>query len=343
MQENKITDLLDCDNLSDYFLNNLSECYDNLVAVNVDSIKPIKKQVWLTTYHVVVRYNLSLIFAGGQTKQKIIYTTAHDHEARKQVLDTLRYLVDCGFGEGKYLVPYPLFFDEQYNATFYEGVVGENLYHYIKTNDRAMINVLVDQTARWFAHLHNIHNGVAAFYENQNRFIETVSPGYNSVLSLIEHRFPQYANKYKKIYAYFINSENKYFKTHHKLSVIHGDAHPENVIHVLPNKVAIIDFVDMSIGDRARDIGSFLQQLDYMTTRKIGDEAYVAEVKMLFLTSYLKYAKIKQTNSLMRRIDMYYNFTAIRTASFFLLRHDSEPERAAPLIEQVCKNLDITD
>lgn len=343
MEENKIVKLLDQEFLGQYFKEKLSSCYDSLAAVKISSIKPVKKHIWQTTYHVVICYNLDLSFENGHSRQKIVYATAHDHEARRQVLETLRFLADCGFGRGKYLVPKPLFYDEYYNATFYEGVVGENLYHYIRANDRPIINQLVDQTARWFSHLHDIHNGVSTFYENQNRLIETVSPGYANVLSLIEQRFPEYSNLYKKIYSKFIAAENKYLLTHKKLSVIHGDAHPENVIRIMPNKIALIDFVDMSIGDRARDLGCFLQQLEYMTNRKIGDAKYTEELKELFLTSYLKYAKLKRTPSLSKRIERYYLYTAIRTASFFLLKHEPEPERAAPLIRQVCEALTIKD
>lgn len=343
MEVNRIVELLDKKYLVVFFKERLSSCYDNLSAVEIESVRPIKKHIWHTTYHVVVCYDLNLLFDGGQSRKKIIYVTAHDHEPRKQVLETLRFLADCGFSRGKYLVPKPLFYDEFYNATFYEGVVGENLYHFIKENNRPVINQLVDQTARWFSHLHDIHNGVNTFYENQNRLIETVSPGRNTVLSLIGQRFPEYSARYEKIYSVFINAERKYLSTHKKLSVIHGDAHPENVIQILPGKLALIDFVDMSIGDRARDIGCFLQQLEYMTIRKIGDAAYTAELKDLFLTSYLKYAKLKKTPSLLKRIERYYLYTAIRTASFFLLKHESEPERAAPLIDQVCEALNIKD
>lgn len=343
MEENKIVKLLDKEYLIEFFKEKLATCYDNLLGVEIEFIKPIKKHIWHTTYHVVISYNLNLLFENGQNRQKIVYVTAHDHEPRKQVLETLRFLADCGFSRGKYLVPKPLFYDEFYNATFYEGVIGENLYHYIKENNRPVINQLVDQSARWFSHLHDIHNGVSTFYENQNRLIETVSPGREAVMSLIEQRFPEYSKKYEKIYSIFINAERKYLLTHKKLSVIHGDAHPENVIQIVPNKLALIDFVDMSIGDRARDLGCFLQQLEYMALRKIGDAQYADELKELFLTSYLKYAKLKRTPSLLKRIERYYLYTAIRTASFFLLKHEPEPERAAPLINEVCKALNIKD
>ena len=106
-------------------------------------------------------------------------------------------------------------------------------------------------------------------------------------------------------------------------------------------KLAVIDFTDICLSDCARDLGCFLQQFEYMSMRKINDVEFTEKIKKLFLENYFKNAKIKMDDDLQKRIDNYYNWTNIRTATFFLLKDRAEPDRATPLIEKVKNNLSI--
>jgi hypothetical protein len=329
MSENIICELLEGGVVTSLFKERLG------LDVEVLDITPIKKNIWQTTYHIVFCYHLLL---KGESKQ--VFVTAHDHEPREVALKSLQYLYQNGFGSGNFLVPEPLFFEPKYNATFYIGLEGNNLYHYIRNDDRAEIRDLIIKTAQWFSMLHglDIHNNLI-FRENNAR-ISIVSPGVNAVLSTINANYPEFIHYYDEFYRFFIEQEDSNF-ARIKRSMIHGDAHPENIIRLSAEKIGVIDFVDMSVGDRARDLGTFLQQLDYMTGRKIGDPEFTAEIKELFLTSYLKSAKMEMDKDLEARIDLYYNWTAIRTATYFLMKHNPEPARAEPLIEIVKHNLKI--
>jgi len=53
----------------------------------------------------------------------------------------------------------------------------------------------------------------------------------------------------------------------------------------------------------------------------------------------LEAAGISLDESLQRRLDLYYNWTAIRTATFWLLKHECEPEKAEIVITAVKNNL----
>ena len=122
---------------------------------------------------------------------------------------------------------------------------------------------------------------------------------------------------------------------------MHGDAHPENIIKTEKNKLAFIDFSDFCLSDFARDLGTFLQQIEFKIMRHIDDKKYTDKIKKIFLDSYLKNAKIKIDDNLAARINNYYNWTALRTAAFFFLKHDPAPNRGAELLEKVCRNLKI--
>lgn len=329
--------------MSDNIINDLleEECVEALLRERLGSelkllsIKPIKKHIWHTTYHVVFRYTVKI---NGAIRQ--IFVTAHDQEPREVALKALEYLYAHGFGQGNCLVPEPLFYDKKYNATFYFGLNGDNLYHYIKENNREEVKKLVIKTAKWLSLLHGLPVDAKLIFNKDNAKISTVSPGVRAVLEAVCLHFPQHTAFYNELYRYFIENENKNLDAI-SLSMIHGDAHPENVIRLNSTKIGVIDFVDMAVGDRARDVGTFLQQLGYMANRKINDPAFTEEIKDLFLTTYLKSAKLKMSDDLQKRIDLYYDWTAIRTATYFLIKHDPEPERAEALITGVKQSLNI--
>jgi len=95
------------------------------------------------------------------------------------------------------------------------------------------------------------------------------------------------------------------------------------------------------LSDFARDIGSFLQQLEYMSDRKINDPEYTEKIKKIFLENYLRNAKIKLDENLRKRIDTYYNWTVLRTATHFLIKEEPETERAKLLLEKIFKNFNL--
>ena len=106
-------------------------------------------------------------------------------------------------------------------------------------------------------------------------------------------------------------------------------------------KIAVIDFTDLCLADCARDLGAFSQQLEFMMARKIGDKDYIGFILDLFLKRYLAQAKMELIPELRERIDTYYYWTALRTATHFLMKNEPEPERAHGLLVQICYGLKI--
>jgi hypothetical protein len=89
------------------------------------------------------------------------------------------------------------------------------------------------------------------------------------------------------------------------------------------------------LADFARDFGAFMQQLEYKIKRNLQDDEFALAMKRLFLNTYLQAANISLDESLQRRLDLYYNWTATRTATFWLLKHECEPEKAEAMIALV--------
>jgi len=300
-----------------------------------------KKNIWHRTYHVVIEFRTTLITKEGREKRLPIFCSAHSDEPRKNVYLALKFLWEHNFSNSFLTTPRPLFYSDYFQGTFYRGVEGHNLYNYIREDKRREINDIIPMAAQWFAKLHSLETqGVPNFNPGNSR-IKIVIPGAKHILEEVKENYPEHYDFYKKAYEVFIENEERFLSSTKKRWLIHGDAHPENIIKVSQRRIAAIDFTDICLSDFARDLGCFLQQLEFMIMRKIKDKEYADKTKKLFLDNYFKSVKIEIDKDLKMRIDNYYNWTAIRTATFFLTKDSPEPERAEPLIEKVKKNLNI--
>jgi aminoglycoside phosphotransferase (APT) family kinase protein len=339
---NIVLNLFDEILVKELFKHEVLPLYPDFSDIEKIIIKPWKKLIWTTTYHVVLEFETTFLKNDGSNITVPIYCTAHSSEPRKNVYEGLKYLWAGNFSSGDLNVPRPLFYSEVYNGTFYEGIVGENLYHYIKARQYDEVEKLIPKAAAWFYKLHSLPISSAQNFNQENSRIETVFPGLPHILDKIAGSSPAYLETYRQIYGILIDNEKDYLDKTYDRWLVHGDAHPENIIKMDEDKIAGIDFADLCLADFARDLGTFLQQLDYMCGRKIGDEAFTTKMKDLFLTSYLNLAEhVVLDEQLKARINNYYNWTAMRTATYFLLKSDPSPERAEPLIKIVCENLNI--
>lgn len=339
---NKIIKLLDEDYILELFRAEVLPLYPTFVSLNKVKVKPYKQFIWETTYHVVISWDAYFINKEGEEVKLPIFCSAHSSEMREIIYEALGYLWKNNFPDSNFKLPRPLFYSPEFNGTFYRGLKGENLLYYIKKCDRPEIEKIITESAALFNKLHNLKISPEANFNPLNARIGTVIPGVENVLSEVGLRFKgKYVNDLRLIYDYLIAQEEMFFSSTSKLFLIHGDAHPENIIKTNMNKIGLVDFTDLCLGDFARDLGSFMQQLDYKITSKAGDYNYAQEMKKLFLDTYLKVSGRKINPDLERRIKLYYNFTAIRTASFFFLKQGHDETRGDNLIKQVKADLNL--
>lgn len=316
--------------------------YPDFTDIKKLKINRYKDHMWAgNTYHIVVEYRTDFVDKTGQIVTLPIFCSAHSDEPRENVFRALKFLWNNGFGKGNLTIPHALYFSHKFKGTFYRGVEGHNLYYYIRKNDKLNIERIIPKAARWFAKLHGINTVNVENFNKENSRIETVYPGIDHILHRIKEKYPKYYNQYKKIYALVNDSEKKFLAEHEKKWLVHGDAHPENIIKMSENKTAVIDFTDLCLSDFARDLGSFVQQLEFMTDRKIADQAYSKVVTELFIDSYFSNSNENNNEAVKLRMKNYYCWTAMRTATFFLIKDKPEPERAYPLIEKASKDLGI--
>jgi len=337
---NKIYKLFDEKFISNFFDKEVLPLYPDFKEIKKIKIIPHKKLIWEKTYHVVVEFK-TYLSNGEKTRIFPIFCSAHSDEPRHNVYRALEYLWSHSFASSNLTIPRPLFYNQEFRGTFYQGVEGNNLYHYIKSGNRAMIEETIVRAAAWFYKLHNLPAAGVENFNQENSRIKTVFPGFRRMLRIVRNRYPEYEKLFKIFFDKFSTFEKIFLMSTDKRWLIHGDAHPENIIRISREKTAVIDFTDICLSDFARDLGCFLQQLEFMIMRKIGEADYAQKVKDVFLKSYLENAKIELSINLLERINNYYNWTAVRTAIFFLTKAEPEPDRAVPLIKTISKKLGI--
>ncbi len=339
---NKILNLFNEEYVLELFNKEILPLYPNFKEIKGIKISSPKKYIWETTYHVVIKFKTTFISQENKKRTLSIYCTAHSNETRENAYKSLTYLWNNSFSNSNLTIPRPLLYNKEYQGTFYQGVNGHNLYEFIKKSNFEEIEKVTIKTAKWFAKLHKLPTKSTTTFKKENDHIRTVVPGYEHIIQKIKKSYPHHLDLYEATYKHFMNKEEAFFDSTTKRYLVHGDAHPENVIKVSENKLAVIDFTDLGLGDFARDIGSFTQQLEYMVRKRVDRPGYEKNVSDLFLNNYFKNVNITLDENIQKRIDLYYYWTAIRTASFFLLGHDKRPERAEKLIGQIKEYLETT-
>jgi len=337
---NRIKKLFDENFVRELFTQEVLPHYPAFIAISRVDIKPYKDLIWETTYHVVIGFNTYFLKPTGEEVKIPIFCSAHSEEPRENIYQALQYLRAADFPTDLIDIPDPLFYSEYFRGTFYRGLKGENLLYYIKKKDFVTVTKIVAAPARLFARLHALKTEAKANFNPINSRIETVIPGVKRTLQEMAARYNgRYQDDLRGVYDYLIRQEEKYFATGGRLSLIHGDAHPENILVTSPERLGLIDFTDMCLGDPARDLGSFLQQLEYKITVKADEPAVVDDLKKLFLDTYSAVTGQELNNDLRERIDLYYNWTAVRTAVYLFLKFGHDEKRAALLLEKVKNNL----
>lgn len=339
---NRVYKLLDKEYLVELFREKVLPHYPDFLDIKKIRIIEHKRHIWEDTYHVVLEYDTTFSTRDGKPKKLPIFCSAHSNEPRKNVYDALSFLWNHGFGQGYLSVPHPLFYSDYFQGTFYRGVSGKHLYYYIKLGDFAEIESIVPKAAKWFAKLHNTPIKEARNFNPENSRIESVLPGIaHTLLRILEH-YPEYLPFFTKVFGILNEREKHILKGLDKHWLVHGDAHPENIIRMSPRKIAVIDFTDICFSDYTRDLGTFLQQFEYMSLRKGLETEYVDRLKAVFLDTYFFHSRGRElTPDVRKRINNYYYWTAMRSATHLLLKDNPEPDRAYLVLEKIYKQMKL--
>ncbi len=338
---NKILQLLDEDFVRQYFDRELLALYPDFLEIVSVKIKPYKKLIWQTTYHVVVAFEIEFLTKKKESESIFLVCSAHSDEPRENVFKVLTFLRQQGLANDWIDIPAPLFFSEEFKGVFYTGLRGENILRQIRAGgDIAAKKIAL--AGKLFAALHSLPIQDAPSFNLQSSKISNVIPGVEAILREMSLRYNgAYDEDLREFYNHFINKEAEFFKSEENLTLIHGDAHLENIIDTGEERLGIIDFADLCLCDFARDLGTFLQQLEYRATSvKTGlrNPEENARFKKIFLDEYIKARGLVLDENLKERIKLYYDWTMLRTATYFFLKAEVEIDRAEALFARVRAN-----
>jgi len=342
---NKILHLFNEDFVKDYFSQKLITFYPNLKRVSSVKIRPYKKMIWETTYHVVIGFNLEIEKKNSEKEELFLVCSAHSNEPRENVFKVLSFLHDRKMSDEVFDIPEPIFYSSEFRGVFYSGLKGDNILRQVRENSEGSLEKIV-LTARMFAKLHSLSIEGVENFNPQNSEIETVVPGVQTILREMRRKYEgKYDTRMASLYEYFVSAEKR-LKKEENICAIHGDAHLENIIDTGPGRLGVIDFADFCFGDFARDLGTFLQQLEHRLVKvKEGNACYDQDkiLKNKFLTEYLAARNMKLDDNLKERIKLYYDWTMLRTATYFFLKEKRELERALILLDRISLSIKTKD
>lgn len=277
-------------------------------------IEFLKKEIGHNFYHLVVRYIIKT------NKRKIgVIMTAHSYEKRLPGWRALKFLSQHGFSQGPWQAPKPLYYSKKLKAMFYREALGWNLRKLIRKKSK-YIEQVIQESARWLAQLHILPSVSEMNFNKINSSIGAMTPGRRRGIAIIKKHALEFAPEVEAIWNKLTAQEKQNFKKLGRHYLIHGDFHPENIIFnkKYPKKITIIDFTDICLGDFTRDLGNFIEQLNFMGARDKIKHQQLEKWEKQFLAAYFKACHLKLTANLKNRIFLYRALAAFRTTIYYL-------------------------
>lgn len=332
--------LLDQDFIAVLFNQRLNKFYPDFKQVDSLIFHPYKRHVGKTSMIMVVEYVLSYLTIDEKIKTISLFSSAHSDGSRTRSFYGQSYLYDHGFDQGNFLVGRPLFYLDEQFAFFYEAVLGRTFRKVMQEKPDQDFSVILDLAARWVKKMHDCP------IDKENKFVSfdfsEMSPKPQRFLDDMTKVYPELGKRLDSTFHRLADLKKKNFNTF-PVSIIHGDYHPENIIvkKSEPDKIKVIDFTDLSLGDPMVDLGSFIQQIDFMGFECLS-RANINKYKTIFLEYYFnkKFEDIDIND--LNRINLYQAWVVLRT-TLLLFYAKSASHPLGELIEEIDRYLSLAE
>ncbi|MFH1030833.1 MAG: aminoglycoside phosphotransferase family protein [bacterium] len=324
----KMDQLLDDKFMKNFLEGNLKTFFEGAMA-----IKDIRKIVYKEVrgnfdYTLVIEFEMEILFDDRKTKTKSIFCKAHSDERKNKSTLYMELLYKNGFNKGLYHVPRPLTYIPEFRAGFYEGVRGHNLLYFLSQKDHEKIKTIVKDAANWIKKLHDFELKKLDHLKITASKIEDNRPPIKQVFAKMKQKFPQLYENFFPLYVETRKYEAKFLKElnrQEKTKLIYADYHPENVIVPSHSQkgICVIDFTDLALGDPYRDVGTFMEQVEFMA-RKFMPRDEAKYWKKFFLDEYIRINNLKMTTRDYQRINLYCLWTCLRNIIYFFYKKDPD-------------------
>ncbi len=316
-QEKQIPALLnDRDYMAEFFRSRLKDIdlqAKELIRLNSHNIKAHQDENF---FHYVTQHNLTILTEKNLRRRYTIMCIAFSGHRRRKMFQVLEQAYHHGFEQGEVIVPRPLWYINELMALFYVAVPGDNLLEHLKNGHVDM--EIIQNIARGLAKLHRLNPPPKAKLKKHSFNYNYLDP--TNVLERPYNRRSELSEDVKKHFKKLKTAEKILKKEDYRLS--HGDFHPENVIinRFNTGQAVLIDFSETCLAPVYYDIGSFLQQLKFMTLNYLSNEEH-QQIEYAFLTAYFNRRKI--TDDIYDRINLYKAWTALKSVVYFMIFEDS--------------------
>ena len=294
----------------------------------IEKIQRLKHKRRKGVHHSTFIY--SYIFSGttvdGSPFVKHLVYSAHTDDSRLRNYTNLHLLIDNGFNTGPYRVIVPVEYIENLHALIYEGVPGKTILEYLRKQlpPLDLTNLMV-QTAQWAAKFHQFAVPTVALKNVQAFDPLATSFALAQLQSRVTTNSQEQGEKLHHFIVAFAKLEQS-LRVTYTPSLVYGDLHPENVItrDLQAQNLTVIDFTDISVGDQLRDVGTFLQQFNFMA-RNFYEATAVQQLRTTFLESYFKQPLATIPINSLVRINLYQAWNSLR--GFTWLYFGDDPQR----------------
>ncbi len=318
-----IAKLVDKNFAKKVFAVQLPKYYKDFYKIKVIELDPYKRHLGVTSAVFVVEYRIKYLTRDGHTKSLDLFASAHSDGSRYGAYQKTKVLYKQGFAQGKFRVTKPLFYLRQQKAFVYESSPGRSFFNFFTQEPRANLKPALKLITGWISKLHNFDFSQEQFVWPQFSIGTMVPPPDKFIVDFLQEdkRQGQIVKKLVREMRQF----KKKINSRSDQTLIYGDYHPENVImtDLRAKHLTMIDFTDIALGDPMIDLGTFLQQFDFMGHNFISRHK-INEYKEFFVSSYFDKAFAKIDINYLNRINLYQSWTALRTAVFLFYMKDVE-------------------
>jgi len=249
---------------------------------------------------------------GSQNQRLKLFIGAASNNSKLRAYYNLVWLRAHGFDQGSLEVIKPIAYLEDLKALIYEASEGQTLYWHIKkspTYDELLWPLQL--CAQWLLKLHQTKASdlPATMSENNDQ-------GIIKSLELAREKYQLFTPEQgAKILQVLNDIQTSLPAKDHSVSLIYGDYHPENIIfrNLTSRRLSMIDLSDVTLGDPYRDVGTFIQQLDFMSQDFLLRDD-INKLKRYFVEQYTGLAFDAIPEADIRRINLYQALTAVRSS-----------------------------
>lgn len=278
--------------------------------------KEIYKKHFRSTrrFHYVISCQIKAQIGTQEVSKTFVIGSSSD-DSKRIAYFNLRMLREHGFDRDDLQVTKPIAYLPELKAVVYKAAPGQTLFSYFKERPtfEQLLNPL-EISARWLQKLHSLDPASLNSPLANSYSFQSILDYLRRYLSKFKKASATDGQKLESVLIRLADYEAAFRKSSSP-RIIFGDYHPENIIldSLDSKKLIMIDLTDLSLGDRYRDVGTFIQQFDFMSQSFL-PRSQINDLKKHFVKSYFhkEFHDLKDVD--IRRINLYQALTAVRSS-----------------------------